>query len=49
MLKIFRPANHAVGIDNYCQHRAPTETDIKKSQRREKKNWFYIYYKEWKL
>ena len=42
MLKIFRPANHAVGIDNYCQHRAPTETDIK-NHREGKKRIGFIY------
>jgi len=48
MLKIFRPANHAVGIDNYCQHRAPTETDIKNHREGKKRigfmNNLYITY-----
>ena len=28
MIKIFRPSNHAVGIDNFCKHKAPTKEDI---------------------
>ena len=42
MLISLRPANHAVGIDNYCQHRAPTEQDIL-NHREGKKRIGFIY------
>ena len=40
MLKIFRPATHAIAIDNICEHRAPTEADIKNHREGRKKIGF---------
>lgn len=40
MLKIFQPAMHAIAINNICDHRAPTEADIKNHREGRKKIGF---------